>query len=186
MVRKKIYDHDPEIATHTHHRKQTSNWSHLIGKGLSVCPVWGSRRWGRRAGARVISSDSKELEVLVQFVIGSVVGVGGLEVLPVLLAEDAEIVRGHGVPAEVGHGLKVLVEGWFSKFGWWEGRYSRDGWEDFITAILACRNKIPVSTPKVKTNQPGRHARCLGLRTLIGTSAREILNARSCVTSWLR
>ena len=92
--------------------------SPLIHEGLSVCPLRGSRRRGRRrAGIRVIPSDSKELKVPVQFVIESVVGVGGFEILPVLLAEDAEVVRGHCVPAEVGHGLEVMVERWLSELG---------------------------------------------------------------------
>ena len=63
-----------------------------------------------------MSSGSKEPQVPTQLVIESVVGVGGLEILPILLAEDAEVVRGHGVPAEVGHGFEVLVERWLSEF----------------------------------------------------------------------
>jgi len=54
-------------------------------------------------------------------------GVGGLEILPILLAEVAEVVGGHGVPAEVGHGLEVWVERWLSEFGW----------DDFVTPSLA-------------------------------------------------
>jgi len=46
------------------------------------------------------------------------VGVGGLEILPILLAEVAHVVKGHGVPAEVGHGLEVWVERWVSEVEW--------------------------------------------------------------------
>ena len=114
---------------------------------MSVCPLWGSRGGtrrggGRRAGIRVIPSDPKEFKVSVQFVIESVVGVGGFEILPVLLAKDTEIVRGHCVPAKVGHGLEVVVERWFSEFGWWGGGCSRGGWEGFITTGLTCRKRI--------------------------------------------
>ena len=53
-----------------------------VHEGLSVCPLWGSFRGscgggGRRAGIRVIPSESKELKVPVQFVVESIVGVGG-------------------------------------------------------------------------------------------------------------
>lgn len=71
----------------------------------------------------MISSHSKELEVSIQLVIESIVGVGGLEVLPVLLAEDAKVVRGHVVPAEVGHGLEVGV---FPNFLWCDRGCPRD------------------------------------------------------------
>ena len=50
-------------------------------------------------------------------------GVGRFEVLPIFFAEVTEVVRSHGVPAEVGHGLEVLVvERRLSEFG-------RDGLE---------------------------------------------------------
>ena len=55
---------------------------------------------------------------MIQLVIDGVVGVGGLEVLPILLAEVAHVVKRHGVPAKVGHGLEVLVERWVSEFEW--------------------------------------------------------------------
>ena len=94
------------------------NTSPPIHEGLSVCPLWGSRGGrGRCAGARVIPSDSKEFKVPVQFVIKSIVGISGLEIFPVLLAEDTKIVRGHGVPAEVGHGFEVFGEKWLSEPG---------------------------------------------------------------------
>jgi len=121
--------------------------SPLIHEGLGVCPLWGScGGGGRRAGIRVIPSDLEELKVPVQFVIKCVVGVGGFEIFPVL-AEDAEVVRGHCIPAKVGHGLEVVVQRWLSEFGWWERGYSRDGWEDFVAADLACKQEEnPVST----------------------------------------
>jgi hypothetical protein len=100
--------HDP--GTRDASIEDTSIRSSLIHEGLGVRPLWGCRRRrGRGAGTRVFPGNSEELEVPVQFVIESVVGVGGLEILPVLPAEGAEVVRGHGVPAEVGHGLEVVV-----------------------------------------------------------------------------
>ena len=124
------------------HSQRLHNGSGLISEGLSVCPLWGSRKWGRRrAGIRVISGNPKELKVPIQLVIESVVSVGRLEILPVFLTEDAEVVRGHGVPAEVGHGLEVLVERWLSEFGWWDRSHSSDSWEDLITTSLACKNE---------------------------------------------
>ena len=114
--------------------------SPLVDEGLSVRPLWWSRGRGRRTGIRIISSHSKELEIPIQLVIESIVGVGGLKVFPVLLAEDAEVVASHGIPAEVGHGLKLVVERWIPDFGWWDGRHARYGWENFVTASLACEN----------------------------------------------
>ena len=58
-------------------------------------------------------------------------GVGGLEILPILLAEVAEVVSSHGVPAEVGHGLEILVERRLSEFGW----------DDSVTTSLAYKEK---------------------------------------------
>ena len=81
-------------------------------------------RWGR---VRIISSHSKELQVPAQLVIE---GVGGLEILPVLFTEGADVIGGHGITAEVGHGLELAVESLLSGFGWRDGGHSRDGWEE--------------------------------------------------------
>ena len=104
-----------------------------IDEGLSVCPLWRSGGRGRACGFRIAPSHSKELQVSVELVIEGIVSVSGLEILPVLLVEDAEVVRGQGVPAEVGHGLEVVVEGWLSEF-WW-----RSGCENLVLTSLACR-----------------------------------------------
>jgi hypothetical protein len=116
--------------------------SPLVGEGLSVCPLRGSRGRGRSAGIRIISCHSKQLQVPIQLVIERFVGVGGLEVFPVILAEDAEVIGSHGVPAEVGHGLELVVERLLPEFGWGDGGHSRDGWENFVTTSLACKNNL--------------------------------------------
>jgi hypothetical protein len=118
------------------------NGSPLACESLGVCMLW---RCGRRrglAGIRIISSDPKELEVPIQLVIDSVMGVSGLEILPILFAEDAEVVGVHAFPAEIGHGLEVAVERWFPEFGGWGGGYLRDGWENFVIADFAYDGKL--------------------------------------------
>ena len=96
----------------------------LVDEGLSVCALRGSRGRGGSAGIRIVSSHSKELQVPVQLLIERVVGVGGLEIFPVLHAEDAEVIGSHGIPA-VRRGLELVVERWLSGFGWQDGRHSK-------------------------------------------------------------
>lgn len=116
--------------------------SPLVDEGLGIGTLWRSRRRGGRVGIRIVSSHSKELEVPTQLVIESVVSVSGLEVLPILLAEDAEVIRGYAVPAEVGHGLEVVVGRWFPEFGRWDRGYSRDGGENFVTTSLGYERRF--------------------------------------------
>ncbi|KAF9793533.1 hypothetical protein BJ322DRAFT_1017015 [Thelephora terrestris] len=101
----------------------------LVDEGLSVCPLRGSRGRGGSAGIRIISSHSKELQVPVQLLIERVVGVGGLEIFPVLHAENAEVIGSHGIPA-VRRGLELVVERWLSGFGWQDGRHSKTDGRD--------------------------------------------------------
>jgi hypothetical protein len=116
--------------------------SPLADKGLGVCPLRWSCGRGGSTGIRIISSHSEKLEVSIQLIIEGIVGVGGLEIFPVFLAEDAEVVTSHGIPAEVGHGLELVVERWLSEFGWWDGGNTRDRWENFVTASLACEKVL--------------------------------------------
>jgi len=111
--------------------------SPLVDEGLGVCPLWWSCGRGGSAGIRIISSHSEKLEVSIQLVIEGIVGVGGFKILPVLLAEDADVITSHGIPAEVGHGLELVVERWLPEFGRWHRGNTRDRWENFVTASLA-------------------------------------------------
>ena len=66
-----------------------------------------------------------ELDVPIQRVIGGTVGLGRLEIFPVLAADEAEVIASHGISAEVGRGLETTVKGWIPEFEWWKGR---EGW----------------------------------------------------------
>lgn len=79
--------------------------SPLVDEGRAVRPLRAVEE--DDAGIQIISlSHSKELQVPVHLASEGVVGVGGLEVLSVLLAGDAEVIGGHGGLAEVRRGLE--------------------------------------------------------------------------------
>ena len=99
----------------------------------------GSRGRGRSAGIRTTSR--KELEVPIQLVInGRIVGVGGLEIFPVVLAEEA------GVIVELQLKFDVVPKSrWKSGAPSLDGGVDvRDGSDSVAMACLVC-NKAPVS-----------------------------------------
>ncbi|KAF9788744.1 hypothetical protein BJ322DRAFT_1019219 [Thelephora terrestris] len=98
---------------------------------LERCRTAKNKRQRRQVG-------KKTLEVPVQPVIEGVMGVGGLEVFPVLLAGDAGVTGGHGVLAEFRHDLELVEEILFSGFGWRDEGHPRDRWENFMNTSLAC------------------------------------------------
>ena len=81
-----------------------------------------------------------ELDVPIQRIIGSAMGLGRFKISPVLAANEAEVITSHGISAEVGRGLKTTVKGWIPEFEWWKGC---EGWAgELVMSNLALIKRL--------------------------------------------